>query len=61
LILYLFRGISSNSNDRLISHIIVELFRFNKDLGKIINTKKYGVFVAHNPKVIGSNPIPATN
>jgi len=25
-----------------------------------INTKKYAVFVAHNPKVVGSNPAPAT-
>jgi hypothetical protein len=61
LILYLFWGISSNSNNSHESHIFVDLYRFNKGLGMKINSKKYAVFVAHNPKVVGSNPAPATS
>jgi hypothetical protein len=41
--------------------MFVDLYRFNKGLGMKINSKKYTVFVAHNPKVVGSNPAPATS
>ena len=44
-----------------ISHIFIDFYWYYKDLGMKINTNKCLVFLAHNPKVIGSNPIPATN
>jgi len=60
VILFQFRGILGYLMKFFRAPYLLDLFSIYKALVMKINLPKCSLFLTHNPKVVGSNPAPAT-